>query len=137
VTVYNGNYSKYQEQKEHRIKTQMNAFEQYVNEKKRLEQAAKEKQEQAEKISKISSKQKSKAIKPDRLSSSKQKDTVQKAAHKSAKVIQKRADQLEKVENIKTKNQIQFPQPKYLEMHNDFPIMGHNLSIVKGDKVLF
>lgn len=137
VTVYNGNYSKYQEQKEHRIKTQMNAFEQYVNEKKRLEQAAKEKQEQAEKISKISSKQKSKAIKPDRLSSSKQKDTVQKAAHKSAKVIQKRADQLEKVENVKTNNQIQFPQPKYLEMHNDFPIMGHNLAIVKGDKVLF
>lgn len=137
VTVYNGNYSAYQEQKEQERIEQENAYANFMKEKDRLEQAAKEKQAQAEKMSQVSSKQKNRAVKPDRLSSSKQKDTVQKAAHKSAKAMEKRVKQLEEVEQLKSERMIQFPTPKTLEIHNDFPIMGQDITIKKGDKLLF
>lgn len=137
VTVYNGNYSDYQIQKEQERIEQENAYENFLKEKKRLEQAAKEKQAQADKLSQVSTKQKNRAVKPDRLSSSKQKDTVQKAAHKAAKAIEKRAEQLEDVEQLQTTKKIHFPTPKMLEIHNDFPVMGHDVTIKRGDKVLF
>ena len=76
-------------------------------------------------------------MKPDRLSSSKQKDTVQKAAHKSAKALQKRAEQLKTVEKVENNRSIQFPEPENLQMHNDFPIIGQKVTIQKGEKCLF
>lgn len=137
VTVYPGNYSAYQALKKQELIEQQNAFEKFTKEKQHLEQAAKEKQAQAEKMASVSTKQKNKAVKPDRLASSKQKDTVQKAAHKAAKAIQKRAGQLDEVQNVAEEKVINFPQPKNLEMHNDFPIMGHKVTIQRGSKVLF
>src|SRR5699024_72465 len=89
------------------------------------------------KLSNVSEKQKNRFVKPDRLSSSKQKDTVQKAAHRSAKAIEKRVEQLETVGKVETDHLIQFPEPENLEMHNDFPIMGQKISIQKGKKYLF
>lgn len=136
VTVYDGNYSSYLEQKEQERFEQERAYEQFTKEKERLEQAAKKKQEQAQKMSKVSKKQKSKNVKPDRLASSKQKDTVQKSAHKAAKAIEKRSEQLETVEKAKQDKLIQFPDPKSLEMHNNFPIMGTDVTIQKGDNLL-
>lgn len=137
VNVYNGNYTDYRKQKEHEIIEQERAHEQFVKEKNRLEQAAKEKQIQAEKMNNVGEKQKNRAIRPDRYSSSKQKDSVQKAAHKSAKAIQKRADQLEDVNRLETERTLHFPQPKYLVIHNDYPIMAQDLTIKKGEKLLF
>src|SRR5699024_5777625 len=83
-----------------------------TKEKYRLEKAAKEKQKHAEKLTNISKKQKSRSVKPDRLSSSKQKDTVQKAAHKSAKALQKRAEQLKIVEKVENNRSIKFTKPE-------------------------
>lgn len=137
VTVYNGNYTAYLEQKEQERLEQQNAYEQFIKEKMRLEQAAKEKQEQAAKMSNVSAKQRNRAMKPDRLASSKQKDTVQKAAHKSAKAIQTRAEQLDEVQKVQEERLIHFPEPKSLEMHNDFPIMAHKVTIDRGEKRLF
>lgn len=84
----------------------------------------------------MSSKQRGKSIKPDRLSSSKQKDTVQKNLHKSAKAIEKRLDQLESVEATVKDRPIEFPPIEHLEMHNHFPIMGYNIQLQKGNKTL-
>lgn len=137
VKVYPGNYSAYKEQKEQEQLEKEKAYEQYIKEKTRLEQAAKQKQMQAEKMNKVSKKQKKRSIKPDRISSSKQKDTVQAAAYKTAKAIQTRVEQLETVQNVQEERRIEFPQPKHLEMHNDFPIMGSQVTIQKGNKVLF
>ena len=137
ITVYPGNYSIYQELKQQELIEQQNAYEKFIKEKSRLEQAAKEKQARAEKLSNVSEKQKNRFVKPDRLSSSKQKDTVQKAAHRSAKAIEKRVEQLETVGKVETDHLIQFPEPENLEMHNDFPIMGQKISIQKGKKYLF
>ena len=137
VTAYSGNYSDYQVQKEQERIEQENAYENFLKEKNRLEQAAKEKQAQADKLSQVSSKQKNRAVNPGRLGSSKQKDTVQKAAHKSAKAIEKRVEQLDDVEQLQTDKAIYFPTPKMLDIHNDFPIMGQDVTIKRGDKVLF
>lgn len=137
ITVFNGNYSAYQEQKEQAQAEQERAFAQFTKEKKRLEQAAEEKQMQAEKMGNISIKQKNRAINPGRLGSSKQKDTVQKAAHKTARAIQKRAAQLEKIEKPASGKMIQFPTPSYLQIHSDFPIMGQQVTIQKGKNLLF
>lgn len=137
VKVYPGNYSAYHQQKEQERIEQENAYEHFVKEKKRLEQAAQEKQAQADKMSQVSAKQKKRAIKPGRLDSSKQKDTVQKAAHKSAKAIEKRVEQLGVIEQVNEEKPISFPEPKTLEMHNPYPIMGHNVTIQRGSKLLF
>lgn len=136
VTVYEGNYSAYLEQKEQMRLEQQRAYDQYTKEKDRLEKAAKKKQEQAQKLANVSAKQKKRNIKPDRLSSSKQKDTVQKAAHKAAKAIEKRAEQLDTVDALKQEKTIKFPVPQQLEMHNKFPIMGADVTIQKGEKLL-
>lgn len=136
VHVYPGNYSAYQEQKEQERLEQERDYEHFQKEKSRLEQAALDKQAQADKMNQVSAKQKNRAINPGRLGSSKQKDTVQKAAHKAAKAIEKRAEQLDEIEQVVMDKPIQFPDPKALEIHNDFPIMGHQVSIQKGDKLL-
>lgn len=136
VTEYTGNYDDYLEQKDQAVKQQEEAYKQFKQEKARLEKAAQTKEAQAQKAAKVSKKQKNKAIKPDRLSSSKQKDTVQKAIHKSAKAIEKRIEQLDVVEGVMQYKDIEFPRVKYLEMHNDYPMMGHGIRLQRGDKLL-
>ena len=64
---------------------QKHALESHLKEKKRLEAAIESKLKQAEKISKVSKKMQQKNSRPDRLASSKQKDTIQKNLHKTAK----------------------------------------------------
>lgn len=136
VHVYKGNYSDFQQQKEQERLEQEKAYENFIKEKNRLEQAAQEKQAQADKMGQVTAKQKNRAVNPGRLDSSKQKDTVQKAAHKSAKAIEKRVEQLEVVAPVATDQEIHFPEPKTLEMHNPYPIMGHKVTIQKGNRLL-
>lgn len=136
VQVYKGNYAAYQEQKELEKMAADHAYESFMKEKSRLEQAARKKKAAANQMSQVSAKQKNRSVNPGRLDSSKQKDTVQKAAHKAAKSMEKRAKQLEKVEKITEARPIHFPQPKTLEMHNPFPIMGEDVTIKRGDKLL-
>lgn len=136
LTEYAGNYDDYLESKNLKEKEQAEAYKQYTKEKKRLEKAVAQKEEQAQKAGKKSQKQRARAIKPDRLSSSKQKDTVQKAIHKSAKAIEKRIDQLESVSSVSLKSELEFPKAKHLEIYNDYPIMGYNTNIIKGSKIL-
>lgn len=136
VTEYNGNYDDYMAQKDAQLKQQEEAFNQFQQEKKRLEQAVAKKEEQAHKSAKVSKKQQNKSIKPDRLAASKQKDTVQKSMHRSAKAIEKRIEQMEEIEKIIHHREIEFPSVKQLEIHNDFPIMGHNVNLIRGGKLL-
>ena len=136
VTVYEGNYSDYVEQKTHHQLEQRRAYEQFTKEKERLQQSAQKKQAQAQKMNKVSQKQKNKRIKPNRLAASKQKDTVQKAAHKAAKAIEKRMDQMGAVEKVVREKELKFPDARELEMHNPFPIMIENVTIQKGNRTL-
>lgn len=136
IHVYPGNYDDYLAQKEQAEIEQAHAYERYQQEKSRLEKAASAKREQARQAGKVSSKQKNKHIRPSRLNSSKQKDTVQKTLHKTANAIAKRMEQLDSVAPIQKDTSLQFPSVSYLAIHNAFPIMGEDITLSKGDKLL-
>ena len=87
VREYHGNFDSYKQQKKMELLHQKHAFESHLKEKKRLEAAIESKLQQAEKISKVSKKMQQKNSRPDRLASSKQKDTIQKNLHKTAKAM--------------------------------------------------
>ena len=137
VYEYGGTYDDYLEQKQMKLLEIENSNEQFIKEKKRLESAIKKKKEQAEKSSNVSNSKKNKSIRPDRLASSKQKDTVQKRQQKTAKAMESRLNQLGGMEKIYTQNEIIFPPSQTTELHNKFPIMGDNFYLKKGEKILF
>lgn len=134
VREYAGNYDDYESQKEQERLENERQYQSFNSEKKRLEEAA---QKQMEKASKMSGdKNRKQDIKPDRLSSSKQKDTVQKQAFKAAKSIESRISHLNEVERMDDSKQLKFPLAKTMEIHNKFPIMGQGVTVERGDKVL-
>lgn len=137
VSVYSGNYDDYIYQKEALIESNKNTNSKIQKEKEKLLKSLEDKKRKAESIEKISTRQKKRNIKPNRLAASKQKDTVQKNIYKNAKNIQKRLDNIG--ENIKIKEApiIEFPSVKYLEMHNRYPIMGENIELIIKGKLIF
>ncbi|NWK84611.1 ABC-F type ribosomal protection protein [Staphylococcus sp. GSSP0090] len=136
IRVFKGNYSQYQEQIKLEEIEQKKEYEQYENEKRRLKKASVEKRKQAQKVNKVTDKQRNKSIKPDRYSASKQKDSVEKAVQKQAKHIEKRLEQLEKVEKPQVHQRFQFPQNKIYSIYNKYPIIAQDLTLMKSDITL-
>lgn len=137
VREYHGNFDAYKQQKKMELLHQKHALESHLKEKKRLEAALESKLKQAEKISKVSKKMQQKNSRPDRLASSKQKDTIQKNLHKTAKAMKSRLDHLGEHHSLTEPRQIIFPAPKGIEIHNPYPIKGDNVSIQYEQRVLF
>ncbi|WP_342387493.1 ribosomal protection-like ABC-F family protein [Salinicoccus bachuensis] len=135
VKEYAGNYDDYIAQKKIERLEIERQHENYTKEKKRLEEAAKKQLEKASGMG-AGDKSRKQDVKPDRLSSSKQKDTVQKQAFKAAKAIESRIGQLDEVERLEADRQLRFPMPKSMEIHNKFPIMAQDLTVERGGKVL-
>lgn len=135
VKEYAGNYDDYIAQKEIERLDIERQHENFIKEKKRLEEAAKKQLEKASRMG-TGDKSRKQDIKPDRLSSRKQKDTVQKQAFKAAKAIESRIGQLDEVEHLAVDRQLKFPVPKSMEIHNKFPIMAQDLTVRRGEKVL-
>ncbi|OZT76705.1 ribosomal protection-like ABC-F family protein [Salinicoccus roseus] len=135
VKEYAGNYDDYIAQKEIERLEIERQYENFTKEKKRLEEAARKQLEKASRMG-AGDKSRKQDIKPDRLSSSKQKDTVQKQAFKAAKAIESRIGQLDEVEQLAVDRQLRFPMPKSMEIHNKFPIMAQDLTVQRGEKVL-
>ncbi|MCY1038372.1 ABC-F type ribosomal protection protein [Staphylococcus nepalensis] len=137
IRVFKGNYSQYERQLELENMEQQRQYDNYINEKKRLAHASDNKRKKAQQIQTASAKHKSKSMSPDRLSGSKQKDTVEKATQKQAKHIEKRMAQLEKIEKPQAENQFQFPHSKIYDVHNHYPIVAQDLNIIKeGNNIL-
>jgi len=136
IREFNGNYDQYIEQKEQEKRELQRKYQKVTKEKERLLEAAEVKRNQASKISKVSEKNKQRNIKPNRLAATKQKDTVQKNMLKTVKTIEKRIDMLDEVKIEKESRSLSFPLVKELEIHNRFPIMGHDVTIKAGDKIL-
>lgn len=136
VKEYVGNYEDYCKQKELKNLVNQREAAQYIKEKKRLESAVSKKKEQAERSTKVSTKKSQQNIRPDRLSSSKQKDTVQKNLQKSVTAMESRLAQLEKVERFEKRREIVFPPSKIQVVHNKFPIRGEAFQLERGGKLL-
>ncbi|HGZ9769022.1 TPA: ABC-F type ribosomal protection protein Msr(A) [Staphylococcus aureus] len=121
IRVFKGNYTQYQNQYEQEQLEQQRKYEQYISEKQRLSQASKAKRNQAQQMAQASSKQKG---------------TVEKAAQKQAKHIEKRMEHLEEVEKPQSYHEFNFPQNKIYDIHNNYPIIAQNLTLVKGSQKL-
>ncbi|MCD2137581.1 ribosomal protection-like ABC-F family protein [Salinicoccus halitifaciens] len=134
VREYTGNYDDYEAQKEQERLAREREYDNFISEKKRLENAVQKQIEKAEKMKAV--KKNKQDIKPDRLSSSKQKDTVQKQAFKAAKSIESRLGQLEEAAPPRAETHLKFPMPESLEIHNKFPIMAQDLTVVRGGRML-
>lgn len=135
VTEYNGNYDDYEEAKNKEKLTLEREHENILKEKERLNKAISKQKEKAEKMT-APGKNKSGDIKPDRLSSSKQKDTVQKQAFKAAKAMESRMEQLQETERPIHEAALEFPMSKAMELHNKFPIMGQDVTVERGGNIL-
>lgn len=136
VTEYVGNYTDYLALKKADIVRKKHESENYQREKQKLEQSLIKKKRQATRMSKVSAERKKRNIRPDRLSSSKQKDTIQKNVQKTAKVIEGKLSRLKEVHSPIEAKTIHFSLPKSLELHNQFPIMGVDLDLKAGQNSL-
>lgn len=139
ITEYWGNYSDYLRQKEEEHKNQTTEYKQFIAEKERLEKAAEEKRNQANKMSQKAkgAAKKDKSKSGGRLAHQKTIGSKQKTLHNAAKSIEQRIEALGEIhapENIST---IRFRQSKALELHNPYPIIGEEVNKHFGDNVLF
>src|SRR5690625_18350 len=134
VHVYSGNYDEYVEQKQLEREQQSQAYEQFIKEKNRLEKAAEEKMQRAEKITQAG--HKSKKEKPNRMFETKSKGTSQKAIQRAAKAIEQRRERLAEIKPVKEERTLVFHQSEALELHNKFPIMADEFTLQINDKVL-
>lgn len=134
VREYTGNHDDYEKQKEQENLEHERQYRSFVSEKKRLEAAAQKQMEKAAKMG--GGRARKQDIKPDRLSSSKQKDTVQKQAFKAAKSIESRLGQLDEVERMEDGTSLRFPMSEAMEIHNKFPVMGQDVTVKRGDRIL-
>lgn len=136
VTAYPGNYTAYLATKEAERVQQAHQAADYRREEHRLQRALTKKQQQATRLAHVTKKQKRRQIKPDRLSSSKQKDTVQKGVQKSAKSIAGKLARLTSVKGPSRALRVRFPLPPTLTLHNPYPVMGERLTLTRGDRIL-
>lgn len=135
ITEYWGNYTQYLEQKEQENRTHIRKYEQYVNEKQRLEKIVDEKLKQAQKVGKRKSQKNTEN--GGRLAHQKSTGIKEKALHKSAKVAEKRMEELEEISKPTKERQIHFKISSSLEMYNPVPIMSDNLNKKVSNKVIF
>ncbi len=133
VIEYTGNYSDYVTQKELQLQRQLELHEEYVQEKNRLLSAAEDKMKKAKKITRGI---KGKTEAPSRLSKTKSKGTVQKAMQRGAKALEQRVEQMETIDAPEREGTIYFHQGQTLVLHNKFPIIGEDVTLRAGDKVL-
>ncbi|KEK25374.1 ribosomal protection-like ABC-F family protein [Bacillus gaemokensis] len=133
VREYRGNYSNYREQKEHERIEKQAEYEQYVQEKKRLEQSILHRKQRASGMTKI----------PTRYSSSESKLYKLAAAHsqenvsKAAKALETRLEKLEKKEKPKEFSNAQFDVQYHAPIHSKTAIQLNKTTKRLGSRTLF
>lgn len=137
VKEYSGNYEEYCRQKDIETLEKKKSYENYENQKRNLEKSIEKRKHQVDKLTKNTKKHTKNQIKPSRLSSSKQKDTVQKSIQKNVKTLEKRLSSLEILANEGNEKYISFPKAKFEMLHNNFPIKGDKVNLVNEKQILF
>ncbi|MGF6354119.1 macrolide transport system ATP-binding/permease protein [Paenibacillus sp. 4624] len=138
ITEYWGGYSDYLAQKNETQKKQEIQYQQYVNERERLEKAMSEKRNQARKIDQ---KEKGAARKNNsdhggRLAHQKSVGSKQKKLHQAAKNMEQRIEALGDVQAPEVNRTIHLRQSQALGLHNPFPIIGKEMNKTFGDAVI-
>jgi len=137
VKEYSGNYNVYIDSRNNEEIEHERKRERFLSEKNRLKKVVERKSISANKIMKVSKKRKSRNIKPNRLASTKQKDTVQKRMDKSTKSTVKKIDMLDVVKKKVVRKPIRYPEFYFVEQYSKFPIVADNLEVsVKNIKLI-
>ncbi|HDR7735387.1 TPA: ABC-F type ribosomal protection protein [Bacillus thuringiensis] len=133
IQEYKGNYSNYRKQKERERIQKQAEYEQYVQEKNRLEQSILQKKQRASSMTKI----------PTRFSSSESKLYKLSGAHgqeqvsKAAKALETRLEKLEKKEKPKDFSQAQFDVQYHTPIHSKVAVQFNKATKKIGDRTLF
>ncbi|WP_434750896.1 Msr family ABC-F type ribosomal protection protein [Paenibacillus amylolyticus] len=138
ITEYWGGYSDYLAQKNENQKKQEVQYQQYVNERERLEKAITEKRNQARKIDhkEKGTSKKNSSDHGGRLAHQKSVGSKQKKLHQAAKSIEQRIEILGNIQAPEVTRTIHFRQSNTLGLHNPFPITGKDLNKTFANKVI-
>jgi len=139
IVEYWGGYSSYLAQKDDEMKKQVLQYEIAMQERGRLERSISEKHKMAQQINK---KQKGLAGKNStesggRLSHQKPTGSKQKKIYKAVKNMERRVANLSSIETPESISKVHFRQSVALALHNRFPVVGSNINMAFGKRVLF
>ncbi|WP_010651915.1 Vga family ABC-F type ribosomal protection protein [Oceanobacillus massiliensis] len=135
IHMYKGNYSVYNAQKELEIRQQENAYENYQQKKRQLENALEQKEQKAQRATK----------KPKSVSKSEASITgakpyfakKQKKLHKTAKAIETRLEKLEAVEKVKEHTPIKMGLPNQEKIAGRIVIRAEDAKADLADRTLW
>lgn len=133
IKIYHGNYSDYAEQKSHERKRSEFEYQQYVKEKKRLQEVIKETKEKVRGIRKTPRRMGNSEARLHKMGSQKAKANLEKAI----KSAEKRIEHLEVKEKPKSQKTIQLDVMESDKLHSRIIIEGKNINKSFGNKVIF
>ncbi|PYZ98952.1 ABC-F type ribosomal protection protein [Alteribacter lacisalsi] len=133
VTDFEGNYSEYVKQREHRTEREWFEYEQYEKEKRRLEKAKVERSQQSASIRKAPRRMGNSEARLHKRSSGTQKAKLD----KGAKAIQSRIEQLEKKEKPRTVSKIVFDVQKFAPIYSRTAVSFEGTRVSAGGRELF
>ncbi|MCL2854432.1 MAG: ABC-F type ribosomal protection protein [Defluviitaleaceae bacterium] len=137
ITEYWGNYSQYRQQKDEETQRQQDLYEQAQLERGRLEQSVEEVRRQAKKKDKQKG-VKSKAQKEgSQWGNQKSPGSKQQRMHKTVQNLERRAESLAEIAPPERVRSVNFRQSKALELHNKFPVVGKDINLSFGERVIF
>lgn len=136
VIQYWGNYSDYREQKEAEEAQQARDHKAYLDEKARLQQIVQEKKKEAARVHSKAKSKKNTDKGGGRLSHQKSQGSKEKKLQVAAKSFEKKLAALEQIDPVQKKHRVTFKQSQALELRNPFPIVGEELTLQKGAKIL-
>lgn len=135
IIEYWGNYTDYLNQKKLDKKISLRNYEQYISERKRLENIKNEKLKQIGRFTKKSNKRNKEN--GGRLAHQKSTGSKEKAFYNSIKVIEKRLEELGEVRKPIKEREINFKVNSLLEIHNQIPILSNDLNKEICGKIIF
>ncbi|WP_342551357.1 Msr family ABC-F type ribosomal protection protein [Paenibacillus sp. FSL R7-0652] len=138
ITEYWGGYSEYLAQKNEIQKKQEIQYQQYMNERERLEKAINDKRNQARKMDhkEKGASRKNSSDHGGRLAHQKSVGSKQKKLHQAAKNMEQRIEALGELNAPAVNRTIHFRQNNPLGLHNPFPITAKEINKTLGDKVI-
>ncbi|PEW68016.1 ABC-F type ribosomal protection protein [Bacillus cereus] len=133
IQEYKGNYSNYRKQKERERIQKQAEYEQYVQEKNRLEQSILQRKQRASNMTKVPTRFSSSESRLYRLSGAHGQEQVSKAA----KALETRLEKLEKKEKPKDLSQAQFDAQYHTPIHSKVAVQFNKATKKIDDRTLF
>ena len=133
VKLYKGNYSAYRAQKTEERERAQFEYEQYINEKKRLERVAIERRQKARSIKKAPKRMGNSEARLHKMGNQKAKAALE----RSVKSIEARIERLPVKAKPRKEAAIKLDLPEIKEIHSKVIVEGHNLNKSYGEQIVF